>query len=1079
MKLSRLFFVLFLQLFFIKAYSQSSSPNADVIPKTFAGGPNTSALGRYGNYDVSYCYGLPSIDIPLYNIQVGNLELPISLNYHASGIKITDIASWVGLGWSLNCGGQISRSVMGASADESTNGYLRNNLRTNINTSIDNDLTYLNNVCVGNIDAEPDIFSYNLPGKSGKFFLNRADSFNAALIPYSPILIEKDFNSTTGKLWFNIVDEIGTKYSFGNSVKETTSGSNGGVAFNYTTGWMLENLISDNNRDTILISYNSQSSISNEDYSEAWGVDDNRNVYASDPGSGIPGTIYTPTSTAFLTTTNSSSSTNEQILSEIKYKNGKVTFTINSVGREDFTATSNTSKSLKSIQIYTLNYKTGTYDILKTVVLYQSYFIDGTDALTKRLKLDSVRILDKSNIAVETYRLNYNTAVALPRRTSKSRDYWGYFNGKANSTLIPQTSILYTPGSLGMGSQILIGSNVANSREPDSTKMQAAMLKRIYYPTGGYTDFEYETNRYIENDSIILAGGLRIKSIKSYDIIGSNPITKFYKYGENENGGGKKNFFLNDYNFFTAQTHRFYANFTGGIILAITKTRRTFISTPNIDILPYDAASVIYQTVAEYRDSLGVAGKTIYKFSDRSDALTSSSVAKPVKTSYFYARGQLLNKSIYKKIPTGYQPVQSEDYNYVAFPESLYNAVGLVVSKSTVNEGSIDNGTIMPSSSIIPNDQYSYRYGFYPISSDDNLLKSVVKKVYDDSDPSMYFSTTMKFEYNNRAHMKISKQTIVDSFGDTIITMNKFPADYISGNPVFDLMIARNMQNILVETYQKKIDRGSALSKTIGGSVNTYKVLTGGDIVLDAKKNIAIDRPISDFQPSVVSGSSFQFDSRYMNVIKVDSYNSIGKPVQSTAKTSPSSCSMWDYNNQYQIAVVVNASYSDIAYTSFEADGKGNFTFTGQATVDTTSPTGVKCYNLGQSSGSITSQALLASQTYTLSYWTKNPIPFTINGNNTGYPLKGLSYNDWTYYQHKISGVTTITLSGTGLIDELRLYPFTAQMITNTYAPGIGITGSCDGSGNLKFYEYDSYNRKKLYRYFKNIIETNSYNYKK
>ena len=38
---------------------------------------------------------------------------------------------------------------------------------------------------------------------------------------------------------------------------------------------------------------------------------------------------------------------------------------------------------------------------------------------------------------------------------------------------------------------------------------------------------------------------------------------------------------------------------------------------------------------------------------------------------------------------------------------------------------------------------------------------------------------------------------------------------------------------------------------------------------------------------------------------------------------------LWGYNNSYPVAKVVNASVVDIAATSFESDGKGNWTFSG------------------------------------------------------------------------------------------------------------------------------------------------------
>jgi hypothetical protein len=72
----------------------------------------------------------------------------------------------------------------------------------------------------------------------------------------------------------------------------------------------------------------------------------------------------------------------------------------------------------------------------------------------------------------------------------------------------------------------------------------------------------------------------------------------------------------------------------------------------------------------------------------------------------------------------------------------------------------------------------------------------------------------------------------------------------------------------------------------------------------------------------------------------------------------------------------------------------------------------------------------------------------------------------------------TITVSGSGTIDELRLYPKGAFMTTYTYAPLIGITSQCDLNNRISYYEYDSVGRLSLIRdQDKNIVKQICYNY--
>ena len=75
--------------------------------------PEAASLGRYAEHEVGYFTGTPSISIPLYEINTGRIKVPITLSYHAGGIKVADIPSRVGMGWTLNAGGAVTKTVKG------------------------------------------------------------------------------------------------------------------------------------------------------------------------------------------------------------------------------------------------------------------------------------------------------------------------------------------------------------------------------------------------------------------------------------------------------------------------------------------------------------------------------------------------------------------------------------------------------------------------------------------------------------------------------------------------------------------------------------------------------------------------------------------------------------------------------------------------------------------------------------------------------------------------------------------------------------------------------------------------------
>src|SRR6476660_9420767 len=98
---------------------------ANTIGKVSIASPNAASLGKYGDIPISYNTGTPQISIPIYTAESGSVKLPVSLSYHASGLKAGETASWVGAGWSLSAGGMITRSVMSAPDDR---GFSINNV---------------------------------------------------------------------------------------------------------------------------------------------------------------------------------------------------------------------------------------------------------------------------------------------------------------------------------------------------------------------------------------------------------------------------------------------------------------------------------------------------------------------------------------------------------------------------------------------------------------------------------------------------------------------------------------------------------------------------------------------------------------------------------------------------------------------------------------------------------------------------------------------------------------------------------------------------------------------------------------
>src|SRR5580658_6627908 len=109
----RCFTIVFLSLSALSGRPQSTYPGLSVNQSFTPPSPNAQGFQSYDDNPVALYTGLPSVAIPIYIVKCGTLTVPISLSYNSNGFFPLQDAGWVGLGWTLNAGGAVSRIVEG------------------------------------------------------------------------------------------------------------------------------------------------------------------------------------------------------------------------------------------------------------------------------------------------------------------------------------------------------------------------------------------------------------------------------------------------------------------------------------------------------------------------------------------------------------------------------------------------------------------------------------------------------------------------------------------------------------------------------------------------------------------------------------------------------------------------------------------------------------------------------------------------------------------------------------------------------------------------------------------------------
>lgn len=536
-----------------------------------------------------------------------------------------------------------------------------------------------------------------------------------------------------------------------------------------------------------------------------------------------------------------------------------------------------------------------------------------------------------------------------------------------------------------------------------------------------------------------LAGGARIKRMVQSD--GIQQIVKNFRYlADSVTSSGK---LLTTPVYSGLQNVPAMCTCTGGGQVGNWRYQ-VFHSMPTADLGRTQGSHICYTHVTVVNGDAGENGTEEYDYQFTKDIGNGAYPYAPLGSMDDF-RGQLLTKKIYD---ASGKLIEREDNSYNLFADWNYPNFKQIwgVKVGITKKGDVSSGGCPLWSPTLGG--WDFNVAFYPVLQLWPTLASTKKTLFSsNSNDSIVTVEAMGYDPSS---LQLSVKKAWLSKGDSLTDYLKYPNSF-SGTPVYDTMIARNMLTSVIEHDQYY--NTTLRSK----GVLNYQLWSGagGTVPLPASTQLQLgSNPIETRLQYLGYDNNSNLLSQKKSADVTHSY-------------------VWDYWGHTPIAEVVNATPADIAFTSFEWDGSGGFAIASSQRI-AGGVTGAKAYNL--SNGNITKSGLNSSKNYIVSYWSSTGSSFTVTG--SGSTLKGRTVNGWTYFQHTVSGTSSVTISGAANIDELRLYPQGAQMTSYTFAPLVGMTSQCDATSKITNYEYDGLQRLVRIRDMDgNIVKQYEYQY--
>lgn len=868
--MKRLFF-LFL-IISLSTYSQELS-HTD-YPRLIPPSPEVSSLFRFVDYSVNHSTGLVEISIPLYTVKCGTLSLPISIDYHASGRRYNDITGAVGLGWLLNAGGIISRTVYGFPDEIKP---VPNTLKESKSISMKTDYSYLAGLYYhyldyfgAPMDAEYDLFSYSLPKFSGHFVF---EDHSPKSLTLNAVKIEKSGSLSEYNSEFIITGEDGIKYIFGDPESSTISTQN--VTNSVNTAWFLKEIRSPDGKHFIRLSYENVNLTTTDSYSTTCSLV-NETMILNDA---FTLSYQTGVGSAIDYRTNSVQiAFKSKRLKEIDFGTGKIHFDIENIGGK-----------IKKMYI-----KDTSGTVVKTYE-FTHLLLDKTDM--NNYKLDQMSCTSGTNKS-DIYRFEY-----YPTRSSfrnSQRDYWGYINSNSNNSFIPTFEANLNRKKTTVG-------HYGVDREPNETEMKSGVLKQIIYPTGNKTEYIYEINKYYSGNNVKNGPGLRIKQVKTTDDSGKVQLRTFqYNVAGN---------LMNTPEIRYWGLESLYLDVGGSINEPDASSynghyrQRIFSSEIPQDISYYGEQPIFYSMITEYRgDQIQNTGKTVYHYRNPYNDSYLYYIPSPIYPSYhpayypstipysfeydsasshypytyqwgsLWKMRNLYSQIDYENVNGIYNEIKSTTYEYKEL--SAPSLKCLKIYKYIQFKNDYDHKT---------EEFFATDFGFpvflfsnYYITRGRELLSSITEK---ETRHGNSISTTRAFMYDSNYLLK--NDSLKNSSGICQVEKTHYPSDdEYKNQDVYKRMIQLNMLNIPIK---KSIVRNGNVNSLLTDYMEYGSNFIKPSQIMVQKNNNA---------PTIR--------------IQYHRYDSYGNPIEITTENMMKIIYLWGYNGMYPIAKIENATYEEV-----------------------------------------------------------------------------------------------------------------------------------------------------------------------